>query len=107
MTFGLAETVNFFVSVGLRRWLAYVAFAEEALGGGSLPIVGILSRLLGLAPLLLGAIIFGHGGERLGLYAQRRLRVPGLPSSRQRRPDRRSLSAVSLEPIPRLRPTTA
>jgi hypothetical protein len=33
-TFGLAGTADYFESIGLPGWLAYVTFAAEAVGGG-------------------------------------------------------------------------
>jgi putative oxidoreductase len=46
MTFTLAGTAAFFVSVGLPGWLAYVTFAAEA-----------------LLPALFGAIMWVHGAN--------------------------------------------
>ena len=64
LTFGLAGTARFFVSVGLPGWLAYVTFAAEALGGVLL-ILGIYTRWVALALTLplLGAIVWVHGGN--------------------------------------------
>ena|SRR5437016_758953 len=64
MTFGLAGTATFFVSVGLPGWLAYVTFATEAVGGVFL-ILGIQSRwvVVALLPALAGAIIWVHAGN--------------------------------------------
>jgi putative oxidoreductase len=64
LTFGLAGTAGFFVSVGLPGWLGYATFAGEAVGGALL-ILGIGSRwvALGLIAPLLGAIIWVHGGN--------------------------------------------
>jgi putative oxidoreductase len=64
LTFGLAGTAGYFVSIGLPGWLAYVTFAAEAAGGVML-VLGIYPRLvaLALAPALLGAIIWAHGGN--------------------------------------------
>jgi putative oxidoreductase len=64
MTFGLAGTASFFVSVGLPGWLAYVTFAAEAVGGVLL-ILGVQTRwvVLVLLPALLGAIIWVHAGN--------------------------------------------
>lgn len=61
MTFGLAGTAQFFHSVGLPEWLAYVTFLAEA-AGGALLILGIQTRWVALAltPALLGAIVFVH-----------------------------------------------
>ncbi|MGV8995620.1 MAG: DoxX family protein [Parvibaculaceae bacterium] len=64
LTYGLAGTAEFFVSVGLPAWLAYGTFAAEAIGGFLL-ILGIQSRWVALAliPALLGAIIWVHAGN--------------------------------------------
>tara|TARA_R110002110_G_scaffold115205_3_gene285783 strand:- start:1821 stop:2252 length:432 start_codon:yes stop_codon:yes gene_type:complete len=64
LTYGLAGTAEFFVSVGLPVWLAYGTFAAEAIGG-ILLILGIQSRWVALAlmPALLGAIIWVHAGN--------------------------------------------
>ncbi len=63
MTFGLAGTAGYFVSVGLPGWLAYVTFAAEAIGGALL-VFGIQTRAVALTliPALAGAIIWVHGG---------------------------------------------
>jgi len=55
-TFGMAGTVQFFVSVGYPGWLAYAVVAAEALAG-VLFIAGIKVRWVALAmlPVLLGA----------------------------------------------------
>jgi putative oxidoreductase len=64
MTFTLAGTETFFVSVGLPSWLAYVTFAAEAVGG-LLLILGIQSRWVAMAllPALFGAIVWVHGAN--------------------------------------------
>jgi putative oxidoreductase len=64
MTFSLAGTADFFVSVGLPSWLAYVTFAAEAVGG-ILPIIGVQARwvVLALVPALVGAIIWVHASN--------------------------------------------
>ena len=64
MTFGLAGTSGFFVSVGLPGWLAYVTFAAEAVGGVLL-ILGVQTRwvVLSLLPALIGAIIWVHAAN--------------------------------------------
>jgi putative oxidoreductase len=64
MTFTLAGTAAFFVSVGLPGSLAYVTFAAEAIGG-ILLILGIQSRWVALAllPALFGAIMWVHGAN--------------------------------------------
>ncbi len=56
MVFGLAGTAQFFASIGLWSWLAYVVFAVEALGGVFL-LLGVQTRWTALAmvPVLLGA----------------------------------------------------
>ncbi len=63
-TFGLAGTADYFVSIGLPAWLAYVTFAAEAIGG-LLLVLGIQVRLVSLAlmPALVGAILFAHAGN--------------------------------------------
>ena len=55
-TFTLAGTAQYFVSIGLPGFLAYVVFALEAVGGALL-VLGIRTRwvALGLVPVLLGA----------------------------------------------------
>ena len=64
MTFGLAGTAGFFVSIGLPGWLAYVTFAAEAVGGVLL-ILGVQTRwvVLSLLPVLIGAIIWVHAAN--------------------------------------------
>ena len=64
LTFGLAGTAGFFVSIGLPGWLAYVTFTAEAVGGVLL-ILGIQARWVALAltPVLFGAIIWVHAGS--------------------------------------------
>ena len=64
LTFGLPGTAAFFGNVGLPRWLAYVTFVAEAIGG-TLLILGIQSRwvALALSPALFGAIIWVHGAN--------------------------------------------
>lgn len=56
MVFSLGGTAQFFVSVGLPSWLAYVVFLVEAVAGIAL-IIGYKSRWFALAvvPILLGA----------------------------------------------------
>jgi putative oxidoreductase len=63
MTFTLAGTAQFFESVGLPAFLAYVTFAAEALGGIAL-IAGFRTRLVALAliPILAGAT-WVHSGN--------------------------------------------
>jgi len=61
MTFGLAGTAGYFVSIGLPGWLGYLTAIAEA-GGGTLLLLGVRTRLVALAlsPTLLGAIIWVH-----------------------------------------------
>jgi putative oxidoreductase len=56
-TFTLAGTAQYFASIGLPAFLAYVVFALEAIGGVLL-VFGIATRwvALGLIPVLLGAM---------------------------------------------------
>lgn len=55
-TFTLAGTAQYFESIGLPAFLAYLVFALEAVGG-LLLVLGIQTRwvALGLVPVLLGA----------------------------------------------------
>ena len=64
LTFGLEGTARFFDGVGLPGWLAYATFAAEAVGGLML-VLGVQVRwvVIGLAPALLGAIIWVHAGN--------------------------------------------
>lgn len=57
-----AGTAQFFSSLGLPGWFAYLTMAVE-LGGAIALILGIYARLvaLGLIPILLGAIVTVHG----------------------------------------------
>ena len=61
LTFGLAGTAGFFVSIGLPAWLAYVTIAAEAIGG-ILLVLGLQTRLVAVALIadLAGAIIWVH-----------------------------------------------
>ncbi|HEX9449281.1 MAG TPA: DoxX family protein [Dongiaceae bacterium] len=61
LTYGLAGTAQFFVSVGLPVWLAYLTFWVEALGG-LLLVLGVQTRwvALALSPFLLGALMVVH-----------------------------------------------
>ncbi len=61
MTFGLPGTAQFFVSVGLPAWVAYVTFICEAVGGVLL-VLGVRTRWISLAlsPILLGALFTVH-----------------------------------------------
>ncbi|HJY36047.1 MAG TPA: DoxX family protein [Steroidobacteraceae bacterium] len=63
LTFTLAGTAQYFVSIGLPGFLAYVVFALEAVGGVLL-VLGIRTRwvALGLVPVLLGAT-WAHVGN--------------------------------------------
>jgi putative oxidoreductase len=62
-TFTLAGTAQYFASIGLPAFLAYVVFALEAVGGVLL-VLGIGTRwvALGLVPVLLGAA-WVHAGN--------------------------------------------
>jgi putative oxidoreductase len=63
-TFTLAGTAQYFASIGLPAFLAYVVFAVEAIGGVLL-VLGIATRWVALAltPVLLGAawVHLGNG----------------------------------------------
>jgi putative oxidoreductase len=61
LTYGLAGTAQFFMSVGLPAWLAYLTFGAEFLGG-LLLLFGIQTRwvALALSPFLLGALAVVH-----------------------------------------------
>ncbi len=54
--YSLAGTAEYFASIGLPAYLAYVVFAAEAIGGVLL-VLGIQTRIvaLGLIPVLAGA----------------------------------------------------
>ena len=62
-TFTLAGTAQYFASIGLPAFLAYVVFAVEAIGGVLL-VLGIATRWVALAliPVLLGAL-WVHAGN--------------------------------------------
>jgi len=62
-TFTLAGTAQYFVSIGLPAFLAYVVFALEAVGGVLL-VLGIATRWVALAlvPVLIGAT-WVHAGN--------------------------------------------
>lgn len=62
-TFTLEGTAQYFTSIGLPAWLAYVVFALEAVAGVLL-ILGIQTRLvaLSLIPVLIGAT-WAHVGN--------------------------------------------
>jgi putative oxidoreductase len=61
LTYGLSGTAQFFISVGLPAWLAYLTFAAEA-AGGVLLVLGVQTRwvALALSPFLLGALAVVH-----------------------------------------------
>ncbi len=61
--FTLPGTAQFFTTIGLPAWLAYLVFAAEALGGIML-VLGIQSRWVALAllPVLAGAT-WAHWGN--------------------------------------------
>jgi putative oxidoreductase len=63
LTFTLPGTAQYFASIGLPSFLAYVVFALEAVGGVLL-VLGIQTRWVaaGLIPVLLGAL-WVHGGN--------------------------------------------
>ncbi|MEM8795929.1 MAG: DoxX family protein [Pseudomonadota bacterium] len=63
-TFGLAGVAAYFESLGLPGILAYGVFAAETIGGICL-ILGLWPHIAALAliPVLLGAIVFDHGGN--------------------------------------------
>lgn len=63
IVFTLPGTADFFVSIGLPSWLAYVVFAGEAVAGSML-VLGIQARWAALAsvPILLGAT-WVHSGN--------------------------------------------
>ncbi|MET0985685.1 MAG: DoxX family protein [Steroidobacteraceae bacterium] len=62
-TFTLAGTAQYFESIGLPGFAAYVVFAAEAIGGALL-VLGIQTRWVALAliPVLLGAT-WAHAGN--------------------------------------------
>jgi putative oxidoreductase len=61
--FTLPGTAQFFVSIGLPGWLAYVIFAAEAVAGVLL-VLGVQTRWVALAtvPILIGAM-WAHIGN--------------------------------------------
>lgn len=63
MTFTLAGTAQYFQSIGLPAWLAYVTFYAELIGG-ILLVLGVQSRFVALAllPVLAGAF-WVHSGN--------------------------------------------
>ncbi len=64
ITFGATGTAQFFVSVGLPAWLAYVTIIWE-IAGGAMLVLGIQTRWVSLAlsPILLGALFVVHAGN--------------------------------------------
>ncbi|MBL8708910.1 MAG: DoxX family protein [Rhodospirillaceae bacterium] len=64
LTFTLAGTAQFFESIGLPGFLAYLTFAAETLGGIAL-VLGFRTRLVAIAllPILVGAswVHLGNG----------------------------------------------
>ena len=62
--FTIPGTIGYFESIGLPGFFAYITIAAEVVGGLAL-LLGFKTRLvaLGLVPVLLGAAIFGHGGN--------------------------------------------
>lgn len=63
MIFTLSGTAQFFNSIGLPTWLAYVVFFSEMIGGIAL-LLGVKTRwvAIGLLPILLGAT-WAHFGS--------------------------------------------
>ncbi len=61
--YSLAGTADYFESIGLPAYLAYVVFTAEAIGGVLL-VLGIQTRIvaLGLIPILVGAM-WAHIGN--------------------------------------------
>ena len=59
-----AGTAGYFESIGLPGALGYLTMLVEIAGGLAL-ILGVKARLVSLAlvPVLLGAALFGHGGN--------------------------------------------
>ena len=64
VTYGMAGTEAYFVSIGLPGWTAYATVAAETLGGLAL-VLGIQARwvALALSPILLGALFTAHAGN--------------------------------------------
>ena len=64
LTFGLAGTEAYFISLGFPGWVAYATIAAEALGGAAL-VLGIQARwaALLLSPILLGALFLAHSAN--------------------------------------------
>jgi putative oxidoreductase len=63
IVFTLPGTAQFFVSIGLPGWLAYVIFASEAIAGALL-VLGVQTRWVAFAtvPILAGAT-WAHAGN--------------------------------------------
>ncbi|MTH78594.1 DoxX family protein [Paracoccus aestuariivivens] len=66
-----AGTAGYFESIGLPGALGYLTILIEVLGGIAL-IVGYQTRLVALVtvPVLLGAAVFGHGGNGFTFSSQ-------------------------------------
>lgn len=64
LVFTVPGTVGYFASLGLPAVLAYVTIAVELLGGAAI-LLGVYVRPVAAitVPVLLGAAIFGHGGN--------------------------------------------
>ena len=64
VTFGVAGTAGYFVSLGLPRWTAYATIIAEAVGGAAI-LLGVKARwfALALAPIPLGAIFTAHASS--------------------------------------------
>ncbi len=61
LTYSLAGSAQYFVSIGLPAWLSYATFFAEAIGGLML-LLGVQGRWVSLAlsPILLGALFSAH-----------------------------------------------
>ena len=61
VTFSMAAVAQFFVSVGLPEWLAYVVVFMETVGG-ILLVLGVQTRwvALALSPVVIGSLVFVH-----------------------------------------------
>jgi putative oxidoreductase len=64
LTYGMAGTAQYFESLGLPGWLAYVVVAAESIGG-VLIVLGVHARWIALAltPALIGAIGWVHASK--------------------------------------------
>ncbi|ARU54309.1 putative membrane protein [Oleiphilus messinensis] len=62
VVFTLQGTADYFSSIGLASWLAYVVFAAEVVAGVAL-LLGVATRwvALGVIPILLGATVVHWG----------------------------------------------